>query len=89
MNFKGKNTNTSATILRFATAFGLSNRMRFDLTVNEFVKTLEQKKELIVYDADTWRPYCHVKDFEKLIKIIINSHVFKLMLSTSFWLIKK
>jgi len=74
MNYKNRSINTSATILRFATAFGVSNRMRFDLTVNEFVKDLEQKKELTIYDADTWRPYCHTKDFERLIKIIIESN---------------
>ena len=77
MGQKNKSWNTSATILRFAAAFGLSNRMLFDLTVNEFVKLLEEKKELVVYDADTWRPYCHVKDFEKLIKIIIDSDIKK------------
>ena len=74
MNHKNRSINTSATILRFATAFGVSNRMRFDLTVNEFVKDLEQKRELTVYDADTWRPYCHTKDFERLIKIIIENN---------------
>ncbi len=67
-------TNKICTILRFATAFGSSPRMRFDLTINEFVKTLYEKKTLEVYDSDTWRPYCHVNDFAKIIDIIFNSN---------------
>jgi len=55
----------SGTILRFATAFGLSARMRFDLTVSEFARELYEGNNLEVYDADTWRPYCHVKDFAR------------------------
>jgi nucleoside-diphosphate-sugar epimerase len=71
MKIKEKNFNP--TILRFATAFGFSPRMRLDLTVNEFIFDLLSKKELTVYDANTWRPYCHVIDFARLIEIIINS----------------
>ena len=63
-----ENSNFTPTILRFATAFGLSPRMRFDLTVNEFTYWLAKKNELIVYDKDTWRPYCHVLDFANLIE---------------------
>ncbi len=63
----------SPTILRFATAFGFSNRMRYDLTINEFTKDLYLKKYLEIYDFNTWRPYCHVKDFARLIEIIIFS----------------
>ena len=37
MSLKG-NVDYSITILRFATAFGISPRMRFDLIVNHFVK---------------------------------------------------
>ena len=55
------------TIFRFATAFGLSNRMRFDLTINQFIRELYLGKNLEVYDAETWRPYCHVKDFAEII----------------------
>lgn len=62
------------TILRFATAFGLSPRMRFDLTLNEFTRELYFKKSLDVYDADTWRPYCHVLDFARAITKIIKSN---------------
>ncbi len=70
LNLKGK-TSMNSTILRFATAFGLSPRMRFDLTINEFTRELALGQELIVYDADTWRPYCHVQDFARLINRVI------------------
>lgn len=61
----------SATVLRFATAFGLSPRMRFDLTVSEFTRDLYFKKELSVFDENTWRPYCHVRDFSRLIENLV------------------
>ena len=64
-------------ILRFATAFGMSQRMRFDLTINEFVRDLLFFKKLTVYDANTWRPYCHVKDFARAIHKIILTDVNK------------
>ena len=63
--------NFSATVLRFATAFGLSPRMRFDLTVNHFTKNIIEKSFLDIYDAHTWRPYCHVKDFARLIDKVL------------------
>jgi nucleoside-diphosphate-sugar epimerase len=62
-----------ATVLRFATAFGLAPRMRFDLTVNEFARELFLGSELTVYDADTWRPYCHVRDFARLIQRVLET----------------
>ena len=61
------------TILRFATAFGLAPRMRFDLTVNEFTRELALGRELLVFDANTWRPYCHVRDFARLIQQVIEA----------------
>jgi nucleoside-diphosphate-sugar epimerase len=61
------------TILRFATAFGLAPRMRFDLTVNEFARELYLGRELVVYDAENWRPYCHVRDFARLIARVLES----------------
>ena len=51
------------TSLRFSTVYGLSPRMRFDLTVNEFTKDLALGKELTIFGEKFWRPYCHVKDF--------------------------
>ena len=66
-------TDFSPTVLRFATAFGISPRMRFDLTVSEFTRDLALGKELLVFDADTWRPYCHVRDFARLIQIVLEA----------------
>jgi len=72
LSLKNK-TGMNATILRFATAFGLSPRMRFDLTVSEFTRDLAMGNDLLVYDANTWRPYCHVQDFARLIQMILEA----------------
>ncbi|MBM3553964.1 MAG: NAD(P)-dependent oxidoreductase [Alphaproteobacteria bacterium] len=65
------------TVLRFATAFGLSPRMRFDLTVSEFTRDMALGRPLLVYDAHTWRPYCHVRDFAEVIARVLAAPVEK------------
>ena len=70
--YQKNKTNVCPIILRFATAFGLSDRMRFDLTVNQFTIDILFRKKLLIYDSDTWRPYCHVKDFARVMNIILN-----------------
>ena len=74
----------SPTALRFATVYGLSPRMRFDLTVNEFIRETTFGKELEIFGEQFWRPYCHVEDlaaacitvlenpFEKVRKNVFN-----------------
>ena len=69
---RGKLADFCPTILRIATAYGLSPRMRFDLTISEFTRTLAIGEELVVYDADTWRPYCHVADISKAIRTVLD-----------------
>ena len=73
-----KKSTLKPTILRFATAFGLSPRMRFDLTVNEFTKEIVLGNELVVYDPHTWRPYCHTEDFAYLISDVISVDINKI-----------
>jgi len=63
----------SATSLRFATVYGLSPRMRFDLTVNEFTKDVVLGKELVIFGEQFWRPYCHVKDFSNAFITVLKS----------------
>ncbi len=69
---KNNNFDFSPVILRFATAFGLSDRMRFDLTVNQFTHELLLGNELLVYDPDTWRPYFHTEDFAEIVYNFLN-----------------
>jgi nucleoside-diphosphate-sugar epimerase len=61
------------TALRFATVYGMSPRMRFDLTVNEFTKELALGRELVVFGEQFWRPYCHVGDFSNAILAVLNA----------------
>jgi nucleoside-diphosphate-sugar epimerase len=61
------------TPLRFATIFGVSSRMRFDLTVNEFTMEMITKKHLRVFGEQFWRPYVHVRDAARGIQLVLNS----------------
>ncbi|MFH1678189.1 MAG: NAD(P)-dependent oxidoreductase [Candidatus Omnitrophota bacterium] len=60
-------------LLRFATAYGISPRMRFDLTVNEFTKELVLDRELLVFGQQFWRPYCHVRDLARACIYALNA----------------
>lgn len=66
------------TVLRFSTAYGLSPRTRFDLTVNDFVRELAFKHELEIYDSQLWRPYCHVEDIARSCVLVIESDYSKI-----------
>ncbi len=61
------------TPLRFATVFGISPRLRFDLTVNEFTLELLTKKRLVVFGEQFWRPYAHVRDVVNAIMLVLNA----------------
>ena len=49
-------------ILRFATAHGLSPRMRFVLLVQEFLHDALVDKKISIFGEDFWRPLLHVDD---------------------------
>jgi nucleoside-diphosphate-sugar epimerase len=69
----GNGQGWSPTPLRFATIFGTSPRMRFDLTVNEFTMEMLVKKRLVVFGEQFWRPYVHVRDAARAIKLVLES----------------
>ena len=59
------------TCLRFATIYGVAERMRFDLTVNEFTRDLWDGRTLEVYGEQFWRPYVHVADAARAIAMAL------------------
>ncbi len=61
------------TALRFATAYGISPRMRFDLTVNEFTKDAALGRELTIFGEQFWRPYCNVEDLANACILVLES----------------
>lgn len=50
------------TVLRMATLYGWSPRMRFDLVVNQFTAQAALGDRITLYAGYQWRPFIHVKD---------------------------
>ena len=73
LNSMNRSPSFCPTVLRFSTVYGVSPRMRFDLTVNEFTKELVLGRKLQVFGEQFWRPYCHVNDFSHAILSVMNS----------------
>ena len=61
------------TCLRFSTVYGISPRMRFDLTVNEFTRDLVMSRELMIFGEHFWRPYCHVRDLARSMVAVLEA----------------
>ncbi len=49
-------------VLRLATAFGLSPRMRFDLVVNTLTARAVVDKKIVIFGGNQWRPHVHCWD---------------------------
>lgn len=60
-------------ILRFATAHGLSPRMRFDLLLQEFLHDALIDKKISIFGEDFWRPLIHVDDMADACISVINA----------------
>lgn len=60
--------NFKAIALRFATACGMSPRVRLDLVLNDFVTSALMNKRIdVLSDGSPWRPLIHVKDMARAI----------------------
>ncbi|MEN3793066.1 NAD(P)-dependent oxidoreductase [Fulvimarina sp. MAC3] len=59
----------TATALRFATACGMSDRLRLDLVLNDFVAcALTSKVITVLSDGSPWRPLIDVRDMARAIE---------------------
>ena len=58
--------NFTVTCLRFATACGMSDRLRLDLVLNDFVASAVTCQRIVVLsDGTPWRPLIHVTDMAR------------------------
>jgi len=71
------NESFSPTALRFSTVYGLSPRMRFDLTVNEFIRDVTFHNYLEIFGEQFWRPYCHVEDLARSCIMVLEAPIQK------------
>ncbi|MCC6142570.1 MAG: aminotransferase class I/II-fold pyridoxal phosphate-dependent enzyme [Candidatus Hydrogenedentes bacterium] len=61
-------------IARTATMFGWSNRMRFDLAINQMVATALRQGRIIVRGGGRqWRPFVHVQDAAEAMRLLLEA----------------
>ena len=58
---------------RLSTVYGLSFRMRFDLTVNEFALKGFNDKYIDIFKPESYRPYIHVYDLASVIGNLLDN----------------
>ena len=63
------NKDFRVTCLRFATACGMSDRLRLDLVLNDFVaSSVASGRITVLSDGTPWRPLIHIKDMARAIE---------------------
>jgi nucleoside-diphosphate-sugar epimerase len=68
----------TVTSLRFATACGMSDRLRLDLVLNDFIAGAVASKTIkILSDGTPWRPLIHVSDMARAIDWAIQRPCFE------------
>jgi nucleoside-diphosphate-sugar epimerase len=60
-------------VFRFATGFGVSQRMRFDLLVNDLVHQAIHRGNLVVYQRESRRSLIHVRDMARSIAFALKN----------------
>lgn len=61
-------------VLRFATAYGSSPRLRLDLVANQFVANAIGRHQIVLLsDGQAWRPLVHVRDMAAAVAAVLEA----------------
>jgi nucleoside-diphosphate-sugar epimerase len=63
----------NAVVLRFATVYGYSHKVRFDLVVNTMIGNGFFEGKIVVNGGGQWRPLIHVRDVAKSIYLALHA----------------
>ena len=66
-------TRENSATFRLATVFGMSNRMRLDLLVNDFVFRAVNDRTLVIFEGHFKRNYIHIQDVARVFIHAINN----------------
>ena len=64
---------SNSTAFRFATAFGVSPRLRLDLLVNDLSYLAFTQKYIVIYESHFMRTFIHVRDMAKVFQLAIEN----------------
>lgn len=65
--------NFCVTVLRFSSVYGVSPRMRFDISVNSMVLELFRSQKIVVRGKNNSRPFIHIKDAVRAYQNVITA----------------
>ncbi len=73
-----ESTEFSSCILRLATAYGLSTRMRFDLAINYIAMKAVTERKVVIFGGNQWRPFIHVTDAARALQMALEAPISKI-----------
>lgn len=61
-------------VLRFATAYGMAARIRFDLLLHQLIQEAWEKKKVTIFGPNSWRPLVHVDDIARSVILVLTKN---------------
>ncbi len=68
----------SPCILRLATVYGISPRMRFDLAINYITMKAVTERKIAILGGNQWRPFIHVTDAARAFQTVLEAPINKI-----------
>lgn len=74
---RARGSRCAPVVLRFATLFGPSPRIRFDLIINQFVREAVESRKLVVYQKEYNRSFVHIRDVVRAVGLVLEAPIAK------------